>query len=88
MGHPAGGRPGDRSAHDRYVGSIFSRFLGLPLPAKDIESWNRWAKDGVLMKRTMAMLANLAGVATLMFVGYTVLTSLSDLKRYIRISTM
>jgi hypothetical protein len=40
------------------------------------------------MKRTMATLANLAGVATLMFVGYTVLSSLSDLKRYIRISTM
>jgi hypothetical protein len=40
------------------------------------------------MKRTMSTIASLAGVATLMFVGYAVLTSLSDLRRYIRISTM
>jgi hypothetical protein len=40
------------------------------------------------MKKTMTTIASLAGMATLMMVGYVVLTSLSDVKRYIRINTM
>jgi hypothetical protein len=40
------------------------------------------------MKKTLFTIANLAGAATLMMVGYVVLTSLSDVKRYMRISTM
>ena len=40
------------------------------------------------MKKTLSAIANLAGVATLVMVGYVVLSSLPDLKRYIRIATM
>jgi hypothetical protein len=73
--------------HNGVVGSNSWKVLGFPLSAKDIKWLDHEAK-GALMKRTMSTIANLAGVATLMFVGYAVLTSLSDLKRYIRISTM
>jgi hypothetical protein len=44
--------------------------------------------EGVVMKKTLSAIANLAGAVTLMMVGYVVLTSLPDRKRYIRISTM
>jgi len=40
------------------------------------------------MKKALSTMANLAGVVTLMMVGYVVFTSLSDIKRYIRITTM
>jgi hypothetical protein len=40
------------------------------------------------MKKTLSAIANLAGAATLMMVGYVILRSLPDVKRYIRIRTM
>jgi hypothetical protein len=38
--------------------------------------------------KTVKVLRNVVGSAGLLFMGYVVLTSLPDLRRYIRISTM
>jgi exosortase/archaeosortase len=40
------------------------------------------------MSKAVATLANLTGVAALMVVGYAIIRSIPDIKRYIRISTM
>jgi hypothetical protein len=38
--------------------------------------------------KALSILTKVAGVATLAFAGYILLTSLPDFRRYIRISTM
>ena len=40
------------------------------------------------MKKALAGITNVVGVATLVMIGFAVLTSVGDIKRYIRISTM
>ncbi len=40
------------------------------------------------MRKTLSVVAQVAGVATLAFAGYVLLASLPDLRRYIRISSM
>lgn len=40
------------------------------------------------VKKTLATMTSIAGTATLLLIGYVFLTSIPDLKRYIRISTM
>jgi len=40
------------------------------------------------MRKAASRIASIAGVATLVMVGYVVISSLPDIKRYIRISTM
>lgn len=42
----------------------------------------------VLMKRPAMSIANMLTTAGLLFAGYIFITSLPDLRRYIRISTM
>lgn len=40
------------------------------------------------MKKTVSAVTQVIGAAALLFFGYTVLASLPDLRRYIKISTM
>jgi hypothetical protein len=38
--------------------------------------------------KILSMVTKVAGIATLAFAGFIILSSLSDLRRYIKISTM
>ncbi len=38
--------------------------------------------------KTLSMVAKVAGVATLAFAGFVILSSLPDLRRYVKISMM
>jgi hypothetical protein len=40
------------------------------------------------MKKTVSTMTKVAGVASLLFAGYVLLTAIPDLKRYIKISMM
>ena len=40
------------------------------------------------MKKTVSVITQVVGVATLLGLGYVLMNALPDLKRYIRISTM
>jgi len=40
------------------------------------------------MQRTVATITNVFGIAALLLVGYVVVTSIPDVKRYIRMSMM
>ncbi|MGB8768251.1 MAG: hypothetical protein WCC92_01445 [Candidatus Korobacteraceae bacterium] len=40
------------------------------------------------MKKKLSTLTNVVGVATLLVAGYVVITSLPDLRRYIKMSMM
>jgi hypothetical protein len=44
--------------------------------------------EGDLVKKTVSAVTQVIGAAALLFFGYTVLASLPDLRRYIKISTM
>jgi hypothetical protein len=41
-----------------------------------------------LMRSTLSVVTQVVGAATLLFVGYTLLAALPDIRRYIKISSM
>jgi hypothetical protein len=51
------------------------------------ELW-RPQRGGGFLKKTVSTLATVVGVATLALVGFTLLASIPDIRRYIKISMM
>jgi hypothetical protein len=45
-------------------------------------------RGGGFLKKTVSTLATVVGLATLALVGFTLLTSIPDIRRYIKISMM
>jgi hypothetical protein len=78
-GLSAGGATGAMSATRFCVGM-------LPFRLRPASNGQLRVNGGIV--KTVKVLRNVVGSAGLLFMGYVVLTSLPDLRRYIRISTM
>jgi|HubBroStandDraft_6_1064221.scaffolds.fasta_scaffold402949_1 hypothetical protein len=63
-----------------------NQLAGYPWCEKDIQA-TVIAKE-VLVNKSGSIVVTLVGAAAFLFAGYVLLTSLPDLRRYIRISTM
>ena len=59
--------------------------MGLPAVTNDILAKERWED---LVKKAFIAARNVVGVAGLLLAGYVLLTSVRDIGRYVRISTM
>jgi hypothetical protein len=69
--------------------AVLPLFPGYLLCREDIETWVV-QREALVIKTASAAstLVMVVGAASLLFAGYVFLTSLPDLRRYIRISTM
>ena len=65
---------------------LSSRFSGYLPREKDIQA--RVTTKEVLVNKPGSIVVKLVGAAAFLFAGYVLLTSLPDLRRYIKISTM
>jgi hypothetical protein len=62
------------------------QLAGYPWCEKDIQA--RVTTKEVLVNKPGSIVVKLVGAAAFLFAGYVLLTSLPDLRRYIKISTM